>query len=239
MGSGICHSFITPLSLGLSHPLYIIKNNEDLSDLVRHRWEYWMEKMMVSASLHIIAHDETRDGSGREYIDHLNKLLQGSETLIQDQPAATIWLRHPHWPPKKILLILRGDRRDLDAVRWARLISCRSSSFITLLLVYPDVPGFYTRYPNVQLDLSILLNLQDGVGGLLCKAMEEFTQDHIPCQLRFHKAQPNDQIRTEVRREDYDLLIISRERHGWFWRSYFGELIRPLLTWIDRPVLVA
>jgi nucleotide-binding universal stress UspA family protein len=180
------------------------------------------------------------DERGERYLQQLAKVLRGWTPSGEDKPSGlpTLWLRSPHWPLRKILLVLRGNERDLQAASWAITLAHRSGAPATLLLVYPDAPGLYTRSSHVQLDLSMLIHLQDGVGGLLRHIVDEFGQKRIPCQLRMHKAEPGEQIRTELSQGQYDLVIISGEGHGRLWRWYFGELVHPLLSWIDRPVLV-
>ena len=37
----------------------------------------------------------------------------------------------------------------------------------------------------------------------------------------------------------YDLVLIGAEPHGRFYRRLLGELVMPLLRWIDRPLLIA
>jgi nucleotide-binding universal stress UspA family protein len=184
--------------------------------------------------------DHTGDERGERYLQHLVKALRGWSPPGDEDPSKqpTLWLRSPHWPLRKILLVLRGNERDLQAASWAIRLAHRSGAAATLLLVYPDAPGLYTRSAHVQLDLSMLIHLQGGVGGLLRRILDEFGQKRIPCQLRMHKAEPCEQIRTELSQGQYDLVIISCEGHGRLWRWYFGELVRPLLSWADRPVLV-
>jgi nucleotide-binding universal stress UspA family protein len=184
--------------------------------------------------------DHTGDERGERYLQHLVKALRGWSPPGDEDPSKqpTLWLRSPHWPLRKILLVLRGNERDLQAASWAITLAHRSGAAATLLLVFPDAPALYTRNPDVQLDLSVLIHLQSGVGELLRRILDQFGQKRIPCQLHMHKAVPNEQIRREVQEAQYDLVVISREGHGRLWCWYFGELVRPLLSWIDRPVLM-
>jgi nucleotide-binding universal stress UspA family protein len=53
------------------------------------------------------------------------------------------------------------------------------------------------------------------------------------------QGEPNLQIQQEVREGNYDLVVIGAEPYSRLERWIFGELVGPMLHWIDRPVLVA
>lgn len=84
----------------------------------------------------------------------------------------------------------------------------------------------------------MLLQLENGIGGTLRKLLEDFQKYEIEGSIRQNQGTPEEQIRQEVEVYPYDLVMISAEQRSWLWRVYFGEIVNPLIHWIDRPVLV-
>jgi nucleotide-binding universal stress UspA family protein len=195
--------------------------------------------MDVSLEINMDVKDETDNGQGEAFIRHLKQAL-AREGGGRANPGPTPWLllRQPRWPLREILLVLRGDERDRAAAAWAVCLARSCHACVTLLVIYPDIPSFYSRNPNVQLDLPVLLQVEEGIGGHLRQILCLFHQNHIPCEIHIRKAEPDEQLRLEMAEGQPDFVILSHEEHGRLWRWYFGELIQPLLGWVDRPVLV-
>jgi nucleotide-binding universal stress UspA family protein len=183
--------------------------------------------------------DETRGEKGRQYLHQLKLALeQRLPQLSSGEQAPLLLLRQPRWPLREILFVLRGDRRDLPALDWALALAGASRASVTVLVVYPDIPAFYTRCPKIQLELPLLLQMENEIGALLRKILRRSKLEKIPCELSLQKACPDDQIRMQVSESNCDLLIISQEGRSRLWRWCFGEITAPLLGWIDRPVLI-
>jgi nucleotide-binding universal stress UspA family protein len=182
--------------------------------------------------------DNTPPHQGKAYLAYLHEILANLASCIRSVHKPLLILRNPRWPIKQILFVLRGDQRDMPALEWTLQLACASQAAVTVLVVHPDIPAFYTRFPGVQLDLAMLLKLDEGVGILLRQALHMLKTKGVECQLRMHRAAPDEQIRMEVERRGCDLVVISEEGHGRLWRWYFGEINGPLLRWIDRPTLI-
>jgi nucleotide-binding universal stress UspA family protein len=174
----------------------------------------------------------------RRYLQYLQKIIvRTAFDRSVEKAAPTLLVREPRWPIQKILFIVRGDQRDPAAMEWTVRLARQSAATVTLLVIYPDAPGFYTHYTGIQLDLPVLLQMQEGIGALLRRFIYLLEHSGILYELHLRKAPPNEQIRREVDEGDYDLVIIPGECRGRLWRLRFGEIVGPLLRWIDRPVL--
>jgi nucleotide-binding universal stress UspA family protein len=97
----------------------------------------------------------------------------------------------------------------------------------------------YGRGNRVQTELDILLPSNTPSGKHLRRIAEQLKQWQIAGDLHLRQGEPGWQIRDEVTEGNYDLILIGAEPRGRLYRFLFGELIGPLLYWIDRPLLIA
>jgi nucleotide-binding universal stress UspA family protein len=68
---------------------------------------------------------------------------------------------------------------------------------------------------------------------------EQFEQLRIDSRLSLQSGEPDEQIRAGVAETDPDLVIIAAETHPRLVRFVYGEIVAPLLRWVDRPLLIA
>jgi nucleotide-binding universal stress UspA family protein len=197
-----------------------------------------MEERFFLNGFHYKLFEGSQAEDSEAYIRFLQELIDtGSEPAGNRLETPTLLVRKPRWPLKEILFVVRGDSCDLAALEWLILLARCSKAAVTMLVVHPDVPGLYNRFPDVQLDIDLLLNLDNETSTYLKNMIQKISKYDIPLFVRIRKAPPKVQIREEVVEGDYDLVIISKECRGRLWRLFFGELVKPLLRWIDRPVL--
>ena len=177
----------------------------------------------------------------RDYIQQLKQLLRGEQTHIEVQECTDphIVVRSPRWPIKSILLVVRGSQDDRSAIEFAFCLARKCQARLVTLAVVPDVPAFYRNYTNIQLGLPTLFELNTEPGQQLREILRRMACHDIKGDIQACEIPPDQQIKRVVNITNPDLIVISKEPYNRLWRFLFGEIIRPLLRWIDRPVLVA
>jgi hypothetical protein len=175
----------------------------------------------------------------RDYIQRLKQLLRTEKASNQECGDHNIIVRSPRWPIRSILLVVRGSHDDRAAIEFAFCLArkCRAS-LVTLALV-PDVPAFYRNFTKIQLGLPTLFELNTEPGCQLREILRRMAADNIEGDIHACQTTPDLQLKQVVGATNPDLIVISKEPYNRLWRFLFGEIIRPLLRWIDRPVLVA
>ncbi|MFO7623795.1 MAG: universal stress protein, partial [Anaerolineales bacterium] len=115
----------------------------------------------------------------------------------------------------------------------------RFSRLPVALALVPDVPAFYRNFTNIQLGLPTLFELNTEPGCQLREILRRMACEDIKGDIQACQTTPDLQLKQVVGATNPDLIVISKEPYNRLWRFLFGEIIRPLLRWIDRPVLVA
>jgi nucleotide-binding universal stress UspA family protein len=171
----------------------------------------------------------------------LETLLIGRpvDQVVAQSSTSLLLARQPRWPIKRILLILRIDQTDEAAVCWlARLAQPRVTA-VTILPIVPSLPAMYRQGSGVQPGLDVLLSPNTPSGRHLRQLAEQLKQWQIEGDLHLRQGEPDWKIRDEVANKNYDLILIGAEPHGRLYRFLLGELVGPLLSWVDRPLLIA
>lgn len=169
----------------------------------------------------------------------LKKLLLGTpaQRLVHHLPTSALVVRQPRWPLRHILFITRLDETDETAARWVTQLARRSRAAVTILPIVPAVTAMYQHGSYAHLGLDVTMALTHSRE--LSQIVHELLDHRVAGVVRVRQGEPQWQIRREVSQEDYDLVIVAAEPYGRFSRWFFGELVAPLLNWIDRPTLVA
>jgi nucleotide-binding universal stress UspA family protein len=97
----------------------------------------------------------------------------------------------------------------------------------------------YNLGNRVQTGLDVLLSPNTPSGNYLRYVAQQLKHWQIDGNLHLRQGDPEWQIRDEVAEGNYDLVVIGAEPRGRFYRRLLGELVTPLLRWIDRPLLIA
>jgi nucleotide-binding universal stress UspA family protein len=171
----------------------------------------------------------------------LETLLTGQPCIQAADQSSTSFLlaRRPRWPIKRLLLILRIEETDEAATTWlARLVQPEKTA-VTILPIVPSLPALYRLGNPVQTGLDILLSPNTPSGNYLRYVAQQLKHWQIDGDLHLRQGDPDRQIRDEVAEGAFDLVVIGAEPHGRFYRRLLGELVTPLLRWIDRPLLIA
>jgi hypothetical protein len=177
----------------------------------------------------------------RDYIQRLKHLLRNEQTpnVIQECGDHNIIVRSPRWPIRSILLVVRGNQDDRAAIEFAFCLARKCHASLVTLALVPDVPAFYRNFTNIQLGLPTLFELNTEPGCQLREILRRMACDDIKGDIQACQTTPDLQLKQVVGATNPDLIVISKEPYNRLWRFLFGEIIRPLLRWIDRPVLVA
>ena len=68
---------------------------------------------------------------------------------------------------------------------------------------------------------------------------QQLTQWQITASLRLRQGEPEWQLRWEIAEGDYDLIVIGADPFRRWRRWLVGDLVTPMLRWVNRPLLVA
>jgi nucleotide-binding universal stress UspA family protein len=154
-------------------------------------------------------------------------------------PVSTLVALRPRWPIQTILLIVRVEETDEAAVDWVACLARRSGAKVTILPVLSSFPSAYAPICSEETALGELLSPNTQPGRQLRCLSQRLAQWHIEGTLRFRQGEPEWQIRWEVTEGNYDLIVIGTEPYARWKRLLMGELVAPMLGWLDRPLLIA
>ncbi|HID52946.1 MAG TPA: hypothetical protein EYP41_13055 [Anaerolineae bacterium] len=155
-------------------------------------------------------------------------------------PASLLWARRPRWPIQNILLILRFEETDNAAVEWLERLALASSAAVTVLPIVPSLPAMHRLGNRIQTGLDLLLSANTPAGRRVRRLARRMAGWQISSGLRLRQGEPEQQIREEVAEGNYDLIVIGAEPgHGRSHHFQSGELVGPLLRWVERPLLIA
>ena len=171
----------------------------------------------------------------------LEQMLSGHSCgkFSAQPPTSFLWGRRPCWPIQNILLILRFEETDDAAAAWLGRLAQPSGAAVTILPIVPSLPAMYSRGNRVQTGLDVLLSPDTPSGQSLRRLTQRMASWQISGELRLRQGEPERQIWEEVAEGDYDLIVIGAEPHGRLHRLLLGELVGPLLRWVERPLLIA
>lgn len=168
----------------------------------------------------------------------LKRLVRGSDEYMMTEllPVSSLLVYGFRWPIKKILLVIRNEESDETPLNWTLNLAKASDAFVTVLPITIPVPGIYA---HIQPDVPTLLTTDCPLGRKMRWVAHRLADWEIEGSLRLRNESPNDQIRCEVIEGDHDVIVIAAEPQNRLRGWIHGELVKPLLSWADRPVLVA
>ncbi len=168
----------------------------------------------------------------------LKRIVKGSDEYMLTEllPVSSLLVYGFRWPIKKILLIIRNEESDEISLNWTLNLAKASGAFVTVLAITIPVPRIYA---HIQPDVPALLTTDCPLGRKMRWVAHRLADWEIEGSLRLRNESPIDQIRCEVLEGEHDVIVIAAEPQNWLRGWINGELIKPLLNWIDRPVLVA
>lgn len=152
-------------------------------------------------------------------------------------PTSVLIARCPRWPLKKILFVTRGQTLDDLAVNWVIYLAQPSRATVAVLALQPPISATDTQALYGR-GLSDWLETDTPLGRQLRRIAARLVSWELTGTLRFRHGLSGWQIKAEVTEGDYDLIIVAADPTNWWLRRLLGELVSPLLNWVDRPVLV-
>ncbi len=174
----------------------------------------------------------------RHLIARLTQRAPHQKILDQHMPASLWLVRQPRWPIRSILLIVCGGEGEEASEEWAMRIAGVCDAQITALVISPAAPGMYREGTRVQTHLELLLTTNAPIGAQLRRILHRLQLAGMEGRLQQHWGTPDEQIEQEIAIGDHDLVVLTSEKGSKWWRWWMGELVEPLLRWIDRPVLI-
>ena len=159
--------------------------------------------------------------------------------LVAQVEAPVLIARQPRFPFCRMLLVLRDEPSDSAAISWALHLARASGAGVTILPVVPSLPILYVLGSRGQPQLDVLLAPNTAIGSKIRHVAASLKEARVPYGVRQQQGAPDWQIRQEMLEGDHDLLVVGADSGGRLYRWFVGELVRPLLCWCARPVLIA
>jgi nucleotide-binding universal stress UspA family protein len=159
--------------------------------------------------------------------------------LIKQMPVSLLVARNPHCLLKKILLVLRDSKFDATAITWVVRIASKSGATVTVLPILAPAPPVFIGTTFEQLSLFHLLSSTCPLGGTLRQVSQYLAEQNIQGYLRLREGTIIDQIQQEIDKGDYDFVVIAADAERSIVRWMMGELVNPLLSLTEVPILIA
>ncbi|UCG24795.1 MAG: universal stress protein [Chloroflexota bacterium] len=178
---------------------------------------------------------------GEPTLSLIERMLTGHpcRKAVNQAPVSILVPGRPRWPIQNILLIVRVEETDEAAVDWVARLARPSGAKVYILPVLYSFPSVYAPTSSEETALGELLSPSTQPGQQLRSLSQRLAERQIEGTLRFRQGEPAWQIRWEVTEGDYDLIVIGAEPYGSWQRLLMGELVAPMLGWLNRPLLIA
>ena len=141
---------------------------------------------------------------------------------------------------KKILVCTGGKKYIDDAVQLSGEIAKCVGGTVTLLHVMAEPPAIYADLVRLEEDVDRLLASESELGRNLRGQKESLEKLGLNVTIRIRHGLALDQIFTEVREGEHDLIVAgTSQARGPFRHYIMGDLTRGILNRADCSVLVA
>jgi nucleotide-binding universal stress UspA family protein len=173
--------------------------------------------------------------------DRLSRPGAGSALGTEQRlvPFAILVAQEPRWPLERILLLVCGETADNAAVEWAVRLAGSSAATVTALAVVPPMPSMYRGLASMEPDLAALLATDTALGMHLRQVARRMSECRIDGTLRLRQGLPEHQIARELTDGEYDLVVVATTPCRWWLRQLKGDPLCSVLSWVDRPLLLA
>jgi nucleotide-binding universal stress UspA family protein len=170
----------------------------------------------------------------------LNRLLEvrPEYTLADRLSTSLLVVRQPCWPIINVLLVLRNEGKEETAVDWTLRFAQPSCADVTVLPLTLPAPVMCDQDPRLSYSIDTLLTSDSKLGKKLRFVAQRLVDSEINGTLRLREEPPIWQIRFELLEKDYDLIVIDCKPRNRLCRWMLGELVNPLLSRTDIPVLI-
>ncbi len=141
----------------------------------------------------------------------------------------------------KSFLVCTGGREFIDeALKLTGKLAAAVGASVTLLHVMAEPPVMYADLVQLEEDLDRLLQSKSELGLNLRRQKEALERLGVKTQVRIRHGIVVDQVFTETRQGNYDLVVTGSTQARGVVRHYImGDLTRQILNHASCPVLVA
>ncbi len=196
------------------------------------------------------AEDQANDSDLFVYVPPAQPWLQRwlwgtpAQQLVERIATSLLVVPQPRWPLAHILLIVRAEPSDWAALSWIERLAQSGQTqsgqtFVSILPVVPACPRLHRLSEAAQPPPEVLLAPNTVSGAMINQFLQRLHQRKIATSLSLGQGEPDQRIRAAVEAGDPDLIVIAAESQSRWTRWFQGELVRPLLHWVDRPLLIA
>ena len=215
-----------------------------LSNLLDGQLTYYETEAQTNINFNDLANQKNQDlvifgESDRSWIKQLFTDPAGCKA-VKRLPTSVLVVRQPHWPLRKILLIIQSIETDNVAIDWLLRLAQPDNTAVTVLALGPKMPSPYQQAMiDMPWGLFEWFITSSPSGQQLRRIADRLENWDIEEHLQYRQGLPEQQIQSEVEEGDYDLIIIAADPSDWWLRRVLGEVVNPLLRWSKRSVLVA
>jgi nucleotide-binding universal stress UspA family protein len=141
----------------------------------------------------------------------------------------------------KRFLVCTGGQAFIDeALKLTGRFASALGASVTLLHVMAEPPAMYADLVRLEEDLDRLLESKSELGTNLRKQKETLERLGAKAEVRIRHGMVLDQVFSEIREGDYDLVVTGSSRARGMVRHYImGDVTRKILNRANCPVLVA
>ncbi len=145
------------------------------------------------------------------------------------------------WAQLKRFLVCTGGKEFIEeAVQLTGKLAGAVGASVTLLHVMAEPPAMYADLVRLEEDVDRLLASKSELGMNLCQQKLDLEKGGVPTEVRIRHGIVIDQVFTEAREQNYDLIVTGSSRARGMLRHYImGDLTRTILNHANCPVLVA
>lgn len=147
--------------------------------------------------------------------------------------------QRPSWPLQRVLLVIKGDASDGQAMDWTLRLAEPSGARVTALAVAPPVPAMYHGLSRMESGLAGLLATDSPLGRQMRRVARRLVDQSVEGTLLLRQGSPEWEIRRELANGHYDLLVVAMSPGDGVRRWLLGDLAVGLTRVVDRPILVA
>jgi nucleotide-binding universal stress UspA family protein len=145
------------------------------------------------------------------------------------------------WAQLKRFLVCTGGKEFIEeAVQLTGNLAKAVGASVTLLHVMAEPPAMYADLVRLEEDIDRLLQSKSELGINLSEQKVDLEKLGVSAEVRIRHGIVLDQVFTEARERNYDLIVTGSSRARGMLRHYImGDLTRSILNHANCPVLVA
>ena len=214
---------------------------EYLSNLLRARLNHAPQEATIDALVEWAGEDSELIILGKPEKSLCQTVFSGSLELmaLSRLSVSTLVAQRPSWPLQRVLLVIKGDASDRQAMDWTLRLAEPSGARVTALAIAPPVPAMYHGLSRMEGGLAELLATDAPLGRQMRRAARRLVDGSVEGTLLLRQGSPEWEIRRELARGHYDLLVVAMSPGDGVRRWLLGDLAVGLTRVVDRPILVA